>query len=338
MRVKEGKPKDKKTQPTTRDVMLTAERAFEKEELVGDIKVEVKGDVILLTNLDKLYWPEEGYTKGDLIRYYYQVSAYILPYLKDRPLIMKRYPNGILGESFHQHNVRDVPDYVRTASIEVEEGHIVDYILCDNLPTLLYVANLGAIERHVWHSRTGDLDHPDWFVFDLDPDNGVEFSSICEIAIAVKKELNGFGLSCYAKTSGSRGMHIYVPIKPLYGYDDVVEFAERLATRVTRDHSDIATIERSLKKRGRGRIYIDYLQNARGKSVVAPYSVRPRPQATVSTPVTWAEVARRKIKPQDFTINNILRRIQVRGEQFKPVLKEKQNLAKALRQLNRDSC
>ncbi|PYS88810.1 MAG: ATP-dependent DNA ligase [Acidobacteria bacterium] len=304
--------------------------AFKAKELSGNLDVKVGGHVVALTNLDKLYWPEDGYTKGDLIRYYYDIAKYILPYLKDRPLIMKRYPNGIKGPFFHQHDVNEAPVYVRTETLEVEEGHTVDYIIGDNLPTLLYMANLGAIERHPWHSRVRNLDRPDWFVFDLDPGAGVKFTTICEVAVSTRDLLARVGLDCCAKTSGSRGIHIYVPVKPIYSYEQIAEFAEQVATLVARANPQVATVERALKRRRRGQIYVDHMQNARGKSVVAPYSVRPRAGATVSAPLEWREVERKRITVQDFTIKNMLRRVGAKGDLFKPVLADKQTLNKAM--------
>ncbi|HEX8176019.1 MAG TPA: non-homologous end-joining DNA ligase [Pyrinomonadaceae bacterium] len=308
---------------------VSARAAFNSKSLSGEVDVKIGGDTLQLTNLDKVFWPDEGYTKGDLIRYYYEVSKYILPYLKDRPLIMKRYPNGIRGSFFHQHDVNEAPDYVRTEEIDVEEGHKVDYIIGDNVQALLYMANLGAIERHPWHSRVADLGHPDWFVFDLDPSN-VEFEEICDVALKTRDILERLGLESYVKTSGSRGIHVYVPLKPGHTYEEVAEFAERVAELVVEAHPDVATVERSLKKRKRRAIYVDHMQNARGKSVVAPYSVRPKPGATVSAPLEWKEVEGRKIRIEDFTIKNMLRRIERKGELFKPVLKSRQTLQKAL--------
>jgi bifunctional non-homologous end joining protein LigD len=317
----------------TKGKAVSASTAFKSKSLSGEMDVKVGGSLLHLTNLDKVYWPDERLTKGDLIRYYYEVSKYILPYLKDRPLIMKRYPNGISGGSFHQHDVNEAPDFVRTAEIDVEEGHEVDYIVGDDLQTLLYMANLGAIERHPWNSRVSDLDHPDWFVFDLDPSN-VEFEEICDVALSTREILSGLGLESYVKTSGSRGIHVYVPLKPVHEYEEVASFAERVAWLVVEANPAIATVERSLKKRKRRAIYVDHMQNARGKSVVAPYSVRPKPGATVSAPLEWEEVERKKITIQDFTIKNMLRRIERKGDLFKPVLKKGQALNKALARLD----
>src|SRR5437763_7271881 len=307
-------------------------RALKSKELKGDVNVRVGREVVPLTNLDRVYWPEDGYTKGDLVRYYDEVSKYILPYLEDRPLIMKRYPAGVRGPFFHQHDVNEAPDFVRTARLEVEDGggHDVDYIVGDGKATLLYMANLGAIERHPWHSRVENLDHPDWFVFDLDPVEGVEVKTICEVAVVTRDVLARLGLESYAKTSGSRGLHIYVPVKAVYGYEQIAELAEQVATVVARERADVATVERSKRKRGRRMIYVDHMQNARGKSVVAPYSVRPKPGATVSAPLEWPEVERGKIETGDFHIKNMLKRIERKGDLFRPVLKRKQKLEAAL--------
>jgi bifunctional non-homologous end joining protein LigD len=311
--------------------VLTASRAFSAKALEGDLNVKVGREVVPLTHLERVYWPEEGYTKGDLVRYYYEVADYILPYLKDRPLIMKRYPSGVGGPSFHQHDVNEAPDFVRTVTLEVEDGggHEVDYIVGDNLATLLYMANIGAVERHPFHSRVRNLEHPDWFVFDLDPSEGVAFETICDVALTTRDVLARIGLDSYPKTSGSRGIHVYVPVEPKYEYEAVAELAEHLATVVAREKSEVATVERSKRKRGERMIYVDHMQNARGKSVVAPYSVRPKPDATVSAPLEWREVERGKVKTSDFNIKNMLRRLERKGDLFAPVLKGGQRLEAA---------
>ena len=163
----------------------------------------------------------------------------------------------------YQHDVDEAPDYARAVALEVEEGHVVDYLVCDNLATLLYVTNLGAIERHPWNSRARNPDRPDWVVFDLDPGEGVEFAAICEVALRLKDVIGRADLECFAKTSGSRGIHVYVPLKPVHGYEEVADFAERVASIVASDLPRLATVERSLKKRPRGSVYVDHLQNAR---------------------------------------------------------------------------
>jgi bifunctional non-homologous end joining protein LigD len=308
--------------------VLAVGRALKAKKLEGDVNVRVGGEVVHLTNLDRVYWPDEGYTKGDLVRYYHEIARVILPYLKDRPLIMKRYPSGIGGPFFHQHDVNEAPEFARTVALEAEDGgrHEVDYIVGDNEATLLYMANLGAVERHPWHSRVENLEHPDWFVFDLDPGEGVRFETICDVALGTRDVLGRLGLESYPKTSGSRGIHVYVPVEPAYTYEQIAELAEQVATVVARQHGEVATVERSKRKRGARVIYVDHMQNARGKSVVAPYSVRPKPGATVSAPLEWKEVERRKIKTDDFHIRNMTARVARKGDLFAPVLKRRQRL------------
>lgn len=307
---------------------VPAGRALKTKALAGDMSVKVGREVVPLTHLERVYWPGEGYTKGDLVRYYYEAADYILPYLKDRPLIMKRYPTGVGGPSFHQHDVNEAPAFVRTVPLQVEDGggHEVDYIVGDNLATLVYMANLGAVERHPWHSRVLDLEHPDWFVFDLDPGEGVAFETICDVALTTREVLARLGLDSHPKTSGSRGLHVYVPVEPVYEYEQIAGLAAQVAGVVAREQSEVATVERSKRKRGAGMIYVDHMQNARGKSVVAPYSVRPKPGATVSAPLEWKEVERRKIKTSDFHIKNMLHRVERKGDLYEPVLKKRQRL------------
>jgi bifunctional non-homologous end joining protein LigD len=314
---------------------ISAARFFKARRLSGDANVKVKNDLLALTSLDKVYWPENDYTKGDLIKYYYEISPHLLPYLQDRPLILKRFPDGITKGFFYQHNIEDPPEYIRTSRIKVTEGHQVEYITGGTLATLLYTANLGAIEQHPWHSRIHSLDHPDWIVFDLDPGEGVRYPTICEVALGVKEALEQLSLACYAKTSGSRGMHIYVPIKAEYGYRQVARLAEQVAEMVAGKQPEISTTERSLKKRRSGQVYLDHMQNNRGKSIVAPYSIRPREGATVSTPLDWSEVKRKKVTPQDFTIETIGKRIERKGDLFASVLSDRQSLGEAMRGLRR---
>ena len=322
----------KRVQPPKDVETTSAQKFFARRKLSGNVNVKIGKAVVALTNLDKVYWPDDGYTKGDLVRYYYEIAPTLSPYLKGRPLIMKRYPAGIGGGSFHQHDVNEAPEFVATAEIDVEEGHAVDYIVGGDRATLVYMANLAAIERHPWHSRIERLDRPDWVVFDLDPEN-VDFTVVCETAVSARDVLEKLGLRSYVKTSGSRGLHVYVPVKAAHDYAEAARFAELVARLVVRENPTVATVERSLKKRQHARIYIDHMQNARGKSVVAPYSVRPRTGAPVSAPLSWDEVERQKIRPQDFTIKNIAARLARTGDLFKPVLDGKQTLDEALVEL-----
>lgn len=296
----------------------------------GNISVETDGKVVALTSLDRVYFPDKGYTKADLLRYYLQVSQTLLPYLRDRPLILKRFPLGVNGKFFFQHDVDEVPDFVETYTTQAL-GHTVDYVVCDNTATLLYLANMGVIPLHPWHSRVQDIAHPDWIVFDLDPGK-VEFGVVREVALAVKKFLDTLELESYAKTSGSRGMHVYVPIQATYSYPIITDFAERVAKQIVKQNPEITTMVRSLSARKPNRIYLDHLQNAQGKTIVAPYSVRERASATVSAPLEWREV-RGSVTPQDFTIKTMPKRVQSKGDLFAEVLTNKQSLKNAFRLL-----
>lgn len=303
-----------------------AAQALAGKNLTGSVRVELDGNVVALTSLDKVYFPEGGYTKADLFRYLLAVAPVLLPYLQDRPLILKRFPDGVTGKFFFQHDVDEVPDYVETYTTEAP-GHTVDYAVCDNRATLLYLANLGVIPLHPWHSTVQDPEHPDWIVFDLDPGH-VEFDVVRTLALAVKRGLDEIGLEGYPKTSGSRGLHVYVPIARRYRYDEVAAFAERFANYIVARNPEIATTVRALDRRGANHIYVDFLQNAQGKTVVAPYAVRERAAATVSAPLEWAEV-KRKITPAQFTLASMPRRIKAKGDLFKQVLTNKQRLEKA---------
>ncbi len=310
---------------------MSLTQMLKTKELSGNAQLKVGPHVVPLTHLDKLYWPDEGYTKGDLLKYYAQVGKYIVPHLRDRPLILMRFPNGIKQDFFYQHEVKDAPDFVRTEALKAEEGRVIDYAVGDNLATLLYLANLGTIAQNPWHSRVSNIDHPDWIVFDLDPEKA-DFEVVCEVALALKDVLQRLGLKGYAKTSGASGMHVYVPIKAIYSYEQVADFAQRVAALVTRENEDCATLERSLKKRKAGRVYVDHLQNAKGKTAASVYSVRARAGATVSTPLDWDEVAA-KPSPSDFTLENMPRRLAQKGDLFKAVLSKKQALGNALKKL-----
>jgi bifunctional non-homologous end joining protein LigD len=311
---------------------VSGETAF-KGKLRGDLKVKVPGGVVSLTNLDKVYWPDDGYTKGDLLRYYYEMAPTILPYLKDRPIILKRYPDGIKGFSFHQHTVKDPPEFVKTYK-RLSDGDTVTYAICNNVASLLYVANLGSISIHAWSARMTAPEKPDWILFDLDPGSAT-FAQVREVALHVKGILDSLGLECYPKTSGSKGLHVYVPIKAAYTHDQVVQFATLIAHRAAAERPDLIAVERMVRKRKKGRVYLDYLQNGFGKSLAAAYSVRARVGATVSTPLEWREVKSAKLRVESFTIRNVGTRVKRKGDLFAEVLKKKQSLAKAIAKLEK---
>lgn len=295
-----------------------------------------RNDKIKLTNLNKLFWPEEGYTKKDLIDYYSDISGYILPYLIDRPESLHRFPNGIKGESFFQKNVDSLPPrWVKIVKIysETDEKEI-NYIVCQDKDTLIYLANLGCIEINPWNSRIDHLDNPDYLVIDLDPVE-ISFDRVVDTAVAVREILEDLGIKSYCRTSGATGLHIYIPLQALYKYSQVRQFARIIAILVNKKTADFTSLERRPEKR-RGRVYIDYLQNSRGQTMVAPYSVRPRPKAPVSTPLRWEELSK-KLDPTGFTIKTIFRRLEKFGDIFKPVLGKGANIENALRVLTSSS-
>lgn len=276
-------------------------------------RVEVEGKVIELKNLEKLFWPE-GYTKGDLVGYYDTVAPFILPYLKNRPLVLNRYPDGIEGESFYQKECPDyAPEWVKTAPVEHRDaGKVVNYIVCDDKPTLLWVVQQGAIEMHAWLARHETIDRPDIAVLDLDPMPGVSFPQVVESAILLKAALAEFNLRGYLKTSGAEGLHIFIPVEPEYTHQEVAQAMGYVADFVAKVFPK-ATTERVVEKRG-ARVYLDYLQNGYGKTMAFTYSVRPLPGAPVSTPLDWEELEHRDWQPKDFNIATVPPRLKARGD------------------------
>jgi bifunctional non-homologous end joining protein LigD len=288
-----------------------------------------------LTHLDKVYWPQERYTKGDLIAYYRDIGSFIFPYLKDRPQSLHRHPNGIEGNSFFQKDMsrQRHPDWVKTVRLSSEsKGEEITYFVCTDERSLLYLANLGCIELNPWHSRIGTLDRPDYLVIDLDPEN-VPFDRLVKTAQAVRKLLDQIEAEGYCKTSGKRGLHIYVPLAGRYDYDLARRFAEVIANLVHRQFPEFTSIIRSPALRQQ-RVYLDYLQNGRGKTLAAPYSVRPVRNATVSTPLKWSEV-RKGLDPAKFTILSMRKRLDKIGDVWEPVLGPGVDLEKCLERISR---
>ena len=281
------------------------------------------------TNLDKVFWPDHGYTKGDLIRYYDRVAEHLLPYLHERPSHLLRYPDGVEGKAFYQKDLPDhTPEWI--VSEEIPSGHrgeTIRYLIVNDAAALLYAANLGSIDIHPWLSRRTHRETPDWAVFDLDPGGG-PFSDVVRLARAFGKVLRGIGLRPYLKTSGATGLHIYVPLEPIYPYDVVRQFAEAVSTHVAGEHRDIATVERTTSRR-RGRVYLDFLQNRRGQTVVPPYAARPVPAASVSTPLDWDELDG-DLRPERFTIVSLPERLDRLGDLFAGTLHDRQPLLPAI--------
>jgi bifunctional non-homologous end joining protein LigD len=301
-----------------------------KRELEGDVTLKIGRDKVELTSLDRVYWPDEGYTKGDLLRYYVEISNYIMPYLKDRPSILKRYPNGISEQMFFQHNVERAPELLKTERLESETGRMLNYAVYTDAASLIYLVNIGTIEQHPWHSRVTNLAHPDYIVFDLDP-HGAPFLNVLEVALSMRDALKDLKLTGYPKTSGSSGIHVYVPLRPRYEYVEVAEFSEQVSTRVAESLPRIATVERRIAERKKDQVYVDWQQNARGKSAASVYTVRAKAGASVSTPVTWREIAR-GFEIKDFTIKTVPRRIKRKGDLWKELFKNRQSLPRLKRE------
>ncbi|HHW27873.1 MAG TPA: DNA polymerase domain-containing protein [Firmicutes bacterium] len=288
---------------------------------------------VALTNLDKVYWPEQGYTKRDLVDYYASIAPYILPHLRDRPLSLVRYPEGIKGEGFYQKDAPPgMPSWVSVAPIRSKErGSYINFILCQNVETLVWMANSGAIEINPWLSRYSSLDNPDFAVFDIDPSEGTGWDDVKKVAMIVKSLLDEWKLVGFPKVSGATGLHIYVPLEPRYSYKDVARFVGLGASLIKGAFPDLVTLERKVKDRT-GYVYIDYPQNARGQTISVVYGVRASQGAPVSIPVTWDELAEgSRIHSQSWNIKTALERAQAVGDLFAPVLSSPQNIDPYLR-------
>lgn len=296
-----------------------------KEEIL-----RLSGRKVKVTNLTKVYWPAEGYTKGDLIDYYRRISKYILPYLKDRPQSLNRHPDGIKGPNFYHKDMdtEQIPDWLMTVKLESktnEEG--IDYLICNDVATLVYMANLGCIEINPWHSKYHKPEHPDYMMLDLDPGN-ISFTDVVNTALVVKELCDEINIPCYCKTSGATGLHVYIPLGAKFDYEQTKTFAEILAGMVHHRLPSTTSIERAVARRT-DKVYVDFLQNRKAQTLAAPYSVRPKPYATVSTPLQWNEV-NHQLSPEMFTIHNIEQRLYKTGDLWKPVLGRGISVEKAL--------
>ena len=279
----------------------------------------MNGKELKFTNLDKLFWPREKIEKRDLINYYYQVAPFILPYLKNRPQSLNRHPDGYAGKSFYQKDVTGkVPDWVekypyRSADEDIDKN----FMIANDEASLLLMVNLGCIEINPWSSTIQKPDNPTWCIIDLDPDKN-DFNYVIQAARVAYDILSSAEIDCYCKTSGSTGLHIYIPLNAKYDYEQSKEFARLIVTMMQREMPDVTSIERLTSKR-RGKIYLDFLQNRPQATLAAPYSVRPKPGATVSMPLFWEEV-KKGMKLSDYHLRNVLPMLKERGDIFKPVL------------------
>ena len=289
----------------------------------SELEVSIDGHSVRLTNLQKVFWPESGITKGDLLRYYEQVSDYLLPHLVDRAMVMKRYPNGATGDFFFQKRAPvPRPDWIEICSIKHASASIIDFPIVRDVASLLWLVNLGCIDLNPWYARCDDVDRPDYLHFDLDPVEGTPFEKVCETAQRVHEALEALHIPNLAKTTGSRGIHIYVPIVRGPTQKQVLTFAKEFALSLARLHPKLITAEYRVAKRPQGRVLVDYNQNAWGRTLASVYSVRPKPRATVSAPVSWREITR-GIQVADFRMDNVPARLRKIGELWQPLLEAK---------------
>lgn len=288
---------------------------------------------ITFTSLHKPYWKKEGFSKGHMLNYYLQVAPYLLPYMLGRPQSLHRYPNGIDAPGFYQKDVQGkVAEWIVThEDFSESTNKPVHYLVCVNEATLLYMANLGCIEMHPWHSRVASVNNPDWCLIDLDPDTMNTYDQVVETAQVVKKILDNVGAESYPKTSGSTGLHIYIPLGAKWSYDESKELAQTVVTLANRELPKLTSLERDPDKR-QGKIYLDFLQNRETQTAAAPYSLRPKPGVPVSTPLHWEEV-KKGLTPKAFTAYTIFDRLKAEGDLFKPVLGRGINLPKVLQKV-----
>jgi bifunctional non-homologous end joining protein LigD len=279
--------------------------------------------LVSLTNLRKVFWADAGITKGDLLQYYLDVAPVLLPHLRDRAMVMKRYPQGAEGPFFFMKRAPSPrPPWIETCGIEHASGNVIDFPIIQDALSLLWVINLGCIDLNPWYARCDDVQRPDFLHFDLDPVGAVPFERVREAALLVREGLDTFSMPSFAKTTGSRGIHVYVPIERGPLQKDVWHFAKNFALALASARPAVVTAEYRVAKRPAGRILVDYNQNAWGRTLASVYSVRPRPRAPVSTPVTWEEVER-GIEIDDFRLDNVPERIDRVGDLWTPVLAKK---------------
>ncbi len=322
------------TGPKRKSILKAPKKQDRKTLLNPNDETQVRnigGHELKFTNLSKIFWPEEKTTKRDMLNYYYQVAPYMLPYMKDRPQTLNRFPNGIYGPSFYQKDVTGkVPSWIDTYQYFSEgDERKKNFLVCTDEASLLYIASLGCIEMNPWSSRTQAPDHPDWCIIDLDPDKKNTFDEVIEVAQVTKELLDAIGVSSFCKSSGSTGLHIYIPLEAKYTYEDSKEFARALVTWIQKQLPELTTIERKISERN-GRMYLDFLQNRPQATVAAPYSLRPKPGASVSMPLHWEEV-KKGLKIRDFNIRNAMDRLKSEGDLFKGVLGKGINIEKALK-------
>jgi bifunctional non-homologous end joining protein LigD len=300
-----------------------------------NVTIELDGKRLRFSNLNKVYFPESGVTKRNLLAYYYRLADFILPFLRDRALVLRRYPDGIKGQAFFQKDLREgVPEWFTTVPIDSEKkGEPIHYATANDRASLLFLTGLGCIDHNPWSNRIADFDHPDYFFFDLDPSDGTEFSVVVTIARALHEKLEELRLAHFVKTSGATGIHIFIPVEPVYTYEQLRTFGEIIARTVTAEHPNLVTNERTVAKRPAGRVLIDVQQNAHGRPLAAAYSVRAFPQAPVSTPLSPREL-RPSLRPETLNMNTVLARLKEKGDLWADFWKRRQRLEHAIELLS----
>ncbi|WP_029033534.1 DNA ligase D [Salinimicrobium terrae] len=324
---------DKIPREVTKEKTVKVPKQKPSKKKEGD-SLEIGGISVPISNLDKLYWPESGLRKYDLIEYYLQVADSILPFLKDRPQNLHRHPNGILEEGFYQKDTAGIfPHWLDSTKVfSKHNNREIEYIMCQNEASLIYMANLGCIEINPWNSRVQNLLQPDFTVIDIDPSEKTTFEQVIEVAQVAKEILDKAGIEGYPKTSGSSGIHVYIPLGAKYTYDEARDFTKILCYFIQEHLPALTSMERNVKKR-KGKIYLDFLQNRKGQTLAAPYCARPKPGATVSAPLEWKEV-KKGLNMKDFTIKTMPSRIEKKPHLFKPVLGKGIDIEKALETLS----
>ena len=303
--------------------VVTVEEFLSLDRPKGDLVLKIGREQVSVTSLDRIYWPDEKLTKFDLLSYYLKVADYIMPFLQDRPAILQRYPRGIKAPMFFQQDLDSAPEFIKTARLTNQEGRELDYGVYSTVGSLVHFVTLGTIEQHPWHSTTKHLDKPDWIAIDLDPKRA-PWENVLQVALVVKEVADEIGLEVFPKTSGSSGIHLYVPLKPKNEYERVAEFARLFASEVARRAPKIATVERTIAKRKSTQVYVDWMQNARGKSLAAVFTARAKPKATVSMPLTWKQISK-GVKIEDFTITNVPQLLK-KGDPWKDFFASRQSL------------
>jgi len=319
--------------------VLSGKAQIEPELFKGrseTVTIELDGKRLRLSNLNKVYFPECGHTKRELLAYYYRMADFILPFLRDRALVLRRYPDGIKGQAFFQKDVREgLPDWFKTVPVDSEHrGEVIHYATANDRASLLFLTGLGCIDHNPWSNRYDDIDHPDYFFFDLDPSDGTEFSVVVTIARALHEKLEELRLAHFLKTSGATGIHIFIPVERVYTYEQLRTFGEIIARTVTAEHPNLVTSERIVAKRPAGRVLIDVQQNAHGRPLAAAYSVRAFPQAPVSTPLLPREL-RASLRPETLNIKTVFARLKEKGDLWADFWKRRQRLENAIELLSR---